>query len=87
MELLAIIAENEYIRIENERRDREKFVFEDDDEEKEKDYIKKIKALEARLEEKALLSGTRCPHLTQKGQPCKNNGLCKVHGVSSMLRK
>jgi hypothetical protein len=52
MELLAIIAENEYIRIENERRDREKFVFEDDDEEKEKDYIKKIKALEARLEER-----------------------------------
>ena len=26
--------------------------FEDDDEEKEKDYIKKIKALEARLEER-----------------------------------
>jgi regulator of replication initiation timing len=56
MELLAIIAENEYLRIENE-----KF--------------------------KALLTGTHCPHLTQKGLPCKNSGLCKVHGVSGMLRK
>jgi regulator of replication initiation timing len=56
MELLSIIAENEYLRIENEKW-------------------------------KALLTGTRCPHLTQKGLPCKNNGLCKVHGVSSMLRK
>ena len=36
---------------------------------------------------KTLLTGSRCPHLTQKGLPCKNNGLCKVHGVSSMLRK
>ena len=56
METLDLIAENESLRIENE-----KF--------------------------KALLTGTRCPHLTQKGLPCKNNGLCKVHGVSSMLRK
>ena len=47
MELLAIIAENEYIRIENEKL-------------------------------KALLSGTHCPHLTQKGLPCKNNGLCAL---------
>ena len=56
METHALIAENEYLRIENE-----KF--------------------------KALLTGTHCPQLTQKGLPCKNNGLCKVHGVSSMLRK
>jgi regulator of replication initiation timing len=36
---------------------------------------------------KKLLASIRCQYVTKKGNQCKNNGLCKVHGMSSMLRK
>jgi hypothetical protein len=52
LEYLALIAENELLRIENE----------------------KYKSL-------------RCPYITTKGSQCKNKLTCRVHGVSSVLRK
>ena len=52
LEYLALIAENELLRIENE----------------------KYKSL-------------RCPRTTQKETQCKNKLTCRVHGVSSVLRK
>ena len=52
LEYLALIAENELLRIENE----------------------KFKTL-------------RCPYTTIRGNQCKNRLTCRVHGVSSMLRK
>jgi regulator of replication initiation timing len=52
LEYLALIAENELLRIENE----------------------KLKAI-------------RCPYVTRKGTQCRNKITCRVHGVSSVLRK
>lgn len=52
MEYLALIAENELLRIENE----------------------KYKTI-------------RCPYVTRRGSQCKNNLTCRVHGMSSVLRK